>query len=140
MSASGVDAARPARDTDQPVVVAVCSTVEPERRHQPVTLQRRRTQLEQQRAESFDRRRTSRSISPRVVRRHRARGISQHLQAHVDGAHHLDRVVVDVGRDLPTLLLLRVLQPLRELAPLLERAPQDVEAPPELVLGLLLRR
>ena len=137
MSASGVERSssstrhRPARRRRRVL------QIEPERRHQPVTLQRRRTQLEQQRAESLDRLGDLALDLPEGLRRHRLGEPLQHLQAHVDGAHHLDRVVVDVGRDLPALHLLRVLQPLRELAALLQRAPQDVEAPPELVLGFL---
>jgi hypothetical protein len=34
----------------------------------------------------------------------------ERLRADVGGAHHLDRIVVDVGRDPPPLLLLRVLE------------------------------
>ena len=104
---------------------------------QPVALQRRGTQLEQQRAESLDGLGDLALDLPQDLRRHRLGESLQHLQTHVDGAHDLDRVIVDVGRDLAALHLLCVLQALRELAALLQRAPQDVEAPPEFVLGLL---
>jgi hypothetical protein len=61
----------------------------------------------------------------------------ERLCTDVGGAHHLDRVVVDVGRDPPPLLLLRVLEPQEQLPAVLHRPPQDVEAPPEAVLDAL---
>ena len=109
-----------------------------EGRHQPVTVERRRTEFEQQRPEPFDR------LPHRLLQGgdeggvHRFVALHHHAHAQVDGAHHLDRVVVDVGGDPATLLLLGALQAQREFAPLLDRAPQHLEAPPELLLGLLL--
>ena len=61
----------------------------------------------------------------------------ERLRTDVGGAHHLDRVVVDVGRDPPPLLLLRVLEPKEKLPTVLHRPPQDVEAPAEAALDVL---
>ncbi len=71
---------------------------------------------------------------------HLARRPRQHLQPQVDRTHDLDRIVVDVGGDAATLLLLRALQPLGQLAPLLDGPSKDLEAPAKLLLGFLLRR
>ena len=111
--------------------------IDPKGGHEPLTLQRRRTELEQERAKAVDR---AGDIALDLVQRTRGLGggqIPEHLESHVDRAHHLDRVVVDVGGDLPAFDLLGMLQPLRELPSLLQRVTQDVEAPPELLLGFL---
>ena len=80
---------------------------------------------------------TSVSISRDRLRRDRARELGERLQAHVDGAHHLDRIVMDVRRDPLTLRLLGVLQAAGKLASLLQGPAEHVEAPSKLLLGLL---
>jgi len=52
---------------------------------------------------------------------HHLRETREHLQPHVDRAHHLDRIVVDVGGDPPPLLLRAVGRALEE--PLASRMP-----------------
>ena len=110
-----------------------------ERHDQPLAVQRTRPQLEEQRAEALDRASHDLVELHQLARRHHLARSGERLEAHVDGAHHLDRIVVDVGGDPPPLLLLGVLQSLRELPALLDRPPQHVQAPSELVLGVLLR-
>ena len=53
--------------------------------------------------------------------------VREQLEAHRERGHDLDRVVVEVLRDQPPLLLLRVHEPAQEPAALLVRAAQELE-------------
>ncbi|GBC86264.1 hypothetical protein HRbin12_00250 [bacterium HR12] len=110
----------------------------PERGDEPLAIQGRRTQLEQQVAQPLD------GVGQRLVQRLGLRpqlgirdALRERLGPQVRGGDHLDRVVVDVGGDPTTLLLLGLLEPRGEPPPILHRPAQDLQAPLELLLGAL---
>src|SRR6266516_933057 len=111
--------------------------VDAERGNETLPVERGGTELEEHRAEPLDRRMDLRFDPGDRIGGDRVGELGEHLQTHVDGAHHLDRIVMDVRRDPLALRLLSVLQAPCQLATLLKRPAEHIEAPPELLLGLL---
>lgn len=95
---------------------------EPQGRRKPFAVEDGRSKLEEELAETIDR------LPHRLVQRLQGAELfglderpSEQLQMHPSGDHHLDRIVVDVVRDPPTLLFLGRDQP-REQHPSLVQA------------------
>ena len=130
---------QPVDDLDRPAGLAGrVIEVLAEGHHQPLAVQRAGPQLEEQRPEALDRASHGLVELHQLARLHHLARPGEGLEPEVDRAHHLDRIVVDVGGDPPPLFFLGVLQSLRELPPLLDRPPEHIQAPSELVFGVLL--
>ena len=100
-----------------------------ERRREAVVVQHVGPELEHQAAQAFDRsvHRVLRLVEL-LIGGELGVILEHHVQPHGRGHHLLDRVVVDVGRDRPALLLLGMHQVGQQLPALLVEPPKVVEA------------
>src|SRR5262245_37660117 len=109
-----------------------------QRGREPLAVERRRTQLEQQVTEPLDRRGDHLAKLPGLRRQLCILDpFREGLRPQVRRAHHLDRVVVDVGGDASPLLFLRLLEPQQEPTTLLHRPAERVHAATHPLLGPL---